>query len=106
MLVTMKPFARFKMRVHEALDRHGSAVPALAVAGAGIMAMGAFATGDASAAVTNTTIAFYGLTVVDWVLIVIGAIGFLVGLYLRDIRVIAVGVILVILGAVANYLGV
>lgn len=83
-----------------------NAAPYAAAVGAGMACVGALATGDASAAVGNETVAFYGLSVVDWFLVAIGAIGFIIGAYLRDLRIVGIGTILLILGGVANYLGV
>jgi hypothetical protein len=65
-----------------------------------------FASGNAQAAVGNETVAYYGLSLVDWFLVVIGSIMAVIGCYLRDIRVIGIGTVVLILGGVANYLGV
>ncbi len=97
-------FNKMKARVSGFAEEH----PRLA-AGAvscGTIALGAASMlGQASAAVGNETVAFYGLSVVDWVLAVIGAIVIIAGLYLRHMYVIAVGAIFIGLMALANYVG-
>jgi len=84
------------------LEKHATGVMA-AEAGAGALVL---LTGSVSAAVTGEAAAYYGMSIVDIVLVAVGAIGFMVGAILRDFRVLALGGIILVLGGVANYLGV
>lgn len=100
-------FAKIREKFAGFMDNHPKAAPAIA----GTMAIAGVAgavLGNASAEeITTATTSFYGLTIVDWFLEVVGAIALLGGgLFLRDFRALAIGAALMILGGVAFYLGV
>lgn len=71
----------------------------------GILGAFSFLTGNVAAA-PNSTAVYAGLSLVDLVLILLGAVISLAGLYLRHFMVVIAGIACVIFGAAAFYLGV
>ena len=88
-------------------EKHQGKVQALAVVGGMFALACAAVTGNASAAATPNANAIYGgLSIIDFVLIGIGALATTVSLvWLRDFRIMLVGVFMIVVGAVAFYMG-
>lgn len=77
------------------------------VAGLAISAIGALASGNVCAATTTggPTAVYAGLSLIDLVLIILGAIVVLGGLWLKHLYVLVAGIVMVVLGALASYMG-
>ena len=93
-------------RVEASLDKVGPKY-GTALAFAGILAMfaGLFVTGGASAATPNPNAIYGGLSIIDIALLVLGFIGFVAALILREFRVMIISVVLLALAAGAYYMG-
>jgi hypothetical protein len=98
-------FSRADERVEASLDKHKDKYQAMAVLG-GILVLATSAiTGNASAVTANENAVYAGMSVIDIVLLAIGAVGFVAALFLRDFRVLIVSVVVLVLAGVAFYLG-
>ena len=96
---------KIKTRIAGFADEHPRAAAAAVSCGAMGLAAASML-GSASAEITEATTSFYGLSVIDWLLSIVGAVGFLAGLFLRDFRVVLIGAFVMLMGGIAFYLGV
>ena len=76
-------------------------VAVAATAGAAV-----FSVAGSALAYNDTTSVAYGIGLIPMVLLGLGALGTIFGIYLRDYRMIIIGIVVMVVGVGANYLGI